>query len=90
MNQNKEQRMELLLSGGSMIGESGMNVNQAINKQRKNVDPLIKFLISYRYYEQRPTALDVLPLPNEFEDFSHYQASFQVKIIIIQSLSIEI
>jgi len=61
-----------------MMTDNSLNVNQAINKQRKNIDPLLKFLLSYRYYEQKGTALDTDPLPNEFDDYAHYLSKFQV------------
>lgn len=61
------------------MADNSMNVNQAINKQRKNIDPLLKFLLSYNYHEQKTTALSTYPIPNEFDDYSHYQSAFQVR-----------
>jgi hypothetical protein len=62
-------------------GGDVMNVNQAINKQRKNVDGLLKFLLSYRYYEQDISLMPTPNVPNEFDDFAQYQAIFQVIIV---------
>ena len=61
-------------------GADVMNVNQAINKQRKNADGLLKFLLSYRYYEQDLSSLPTPSVPNEFDDFADYQTCFQVFI----------
>ncbi len=70
-------------SNGYSVGDSKHNVNQAINKQRKNIDPLLKFLLSYKYYEPN-AALTAYPVPDEFDDFSQYQSSFQVRISLIK------
>jgi len=64
-----------------------MNVNQAINKQRKNVDGLLKFLLGYRYYEQDLSSLPTPSVPNEFEDFAHYQSCFQVNYYEVDSIA---
>lgn len=58
-------------------GADVLNVNQAINKQRKNVDGLLKFLLGFPYYEQDLSSLPTPSIPNDFEDFGQYQSCFQ-------------
>jgi len=55
-----------------------LECSQALSKQRKNTDPLIKYLLSYRYYEPDSGRLPTEPVPNEFQDCSHYHKIFYV------------
>lgn len=68
-------------SAGQMTTNSIGNVNQAINKQRKNTDPLIKFLLSHKYYQQKLPMQQPMPVADEFHDFVSYQQTFQVSLI---------
>lgn len=65
-------------SNGQMLGNNVKDLNQAINKQRKNTDPLIKFFLAYRYYDPEGFTLPTYPVGNEFEDYLAYQQAFQV------------
>lgn len=70
------------MSNGQMVTDSVVNVNQAINKQRKNTDPLIKFLLNYKYCDPRGFSLPTLAVPNEFDDYIAYQNIFQVHFFV--------
>jgi len=73
------------LTGGLLFD----TVSQTETKQRFNTDKLIKFLISYPYYEEKSCLLDTKPVPNEFQDYYDYKSTFEVIFpitILIESL----
>ena len=61
------------------MGEMPATMEQA----KKNVDPLINYLTSFPYYQEKTEFKEVSKVPDEFSDYYHYKRVFEVKIRVV-------
>lgn len=79
------------MSSASKANEdSGIYFNQSTSNSiaKKEINPLVKFLLCYKYYEQSMSFLPIETVPKEFDNTSSYRQIFQVLFYTHNPLSL--
>ena len=50
----------------------------AVDRHTDSIQPLIKYLLKYKYYYKKMKLLAAEPVANQFEDYSAYRKTFEV------------
>ena len=51
----------------------------AVDRHTDSFQPLVKYLLEYKYYYKKMKLLTAEPVVNQFEDYSAYRKTFEVK-----------